>query len=108
MTKKRNRPQIRPLTFGKHRGVPLGEVPRDYLEWVLKTVAISERVEDDIRAVLMGQRQKVSNPPPIKRYREPERTSKATTPRWVPWDDSDEPGPEGEIESRLKEEDIPY
>ncbi len=109
MARKHKGPRFRPLTFGKHRGVPLDDVPHQYLEWVLKTVSISERVDEDIRGILMGRKPpRTSRPAPIVRYCEPAKTTNETTPRWVPWDDSEEPGGEGEIESRLTEADIPF
>lgn len=38
-----------PMWFGKHKGVPICRVPRDYLTWAL---AKADRVDDDQRRVL--------------------------------------------------------
>ena len=120
MKKTRNRrqvPMFKPLRFGKHKGEPLWEVPRSYLAWVLCTVDIDEAVRRDINAVLEGQRPskqrllQLSHPSVTVTgpdyYHVSSRDSGQTEPRWVPWED-EVPGAEGEIESRLKDEEIPY
>jgi hypothetical protein len=107
---------FRPLGFGMHKGKPLTEVPRDYLEWVLENCAkLAENTQLDIRAILAGHRPH-ANPTPLptkpqhksteavgREYSyNPERYATA-----APWHD-DEPGAEGAIESRLQESEIPY
>jgi len=43
------------LTFGKHSGRPLWELPRDYLKWLLdNTVIRDSKIKDILRRVLRG------------------------------------------------------
>jgi Putative quorum-sensing-regulated virulence factor len=44
------------LSFGKHRGVPLADVPRSYLEWTLaQGVLRSEALRPAVQAELVRQ-----------------------------------------------------
>jgi hypothetical protein len=45
------------LTFGKHKGKPIADVPRDYLQWALENVAsLSLEQQNAIRLVLAAER----------------------------------------------------
>jgi Putative quorum-sensing-regulated virulence factor len=45
------------LHFGKHKGKPIADVPRDYLQWSLKNVAsLSLEQRNAIRLVLTAER----------------------------------------------------
>ena len=39
------------ISFGKHRGLPWKDIPRDYLEWLVK----AENTKDDIRALAQDE-----------------------------------------------------
>ena len=43
------------MEFGKHRGKPLIEVPRDYLEWFAKRPDISFAIAKTVRDFLAGR-----------------------------------------------------
>jgi uncharacterized protein (DUF3820 family) len=34
------------MPFGRHRGVPMGELPRDYLAWLAHAEGISPRIAE--------------------------------------------------------------
>lgn len=53
------------MPFGKHRGEELGNIPRDYLLWVLDNCDnISPTLRDEIRRILGIGRPSYSPPPP--------------------------------------------
>ena len=42
-------PDVEFMSFGKHKGRPIKEIPDDYLAWVLKTVDLREPLESALR-----------------------------------------------------------
>jgi hypothetical protein len=53
MTHERHQPVS--LPFGRHRGWPLGEVPTDYLLWLLRTCKLSTGLQAAVRAELLSR-----------------------------------------------------
>jgi exodeoxyribonuclease X len=51
--------------FGKHQGVPLAEVPTDYLEWVRNNVTDDEDVQYTARATLQQRREAARSRSPV-------------------------------------------
>src|SRR5262249_31012679 len=52
------------LYFGKYKGVPLPDVPSDYLAWALRTVRLSSGIRQAIAAELASRGAVVPPPPP--------------------------------------------
>ncbi len=44
------------MTFGKHAGLHLGELPSDYLEWMVQNLTRQTNLREDARAVLAWRR----------------------------------------------------
>lgn len=102
-----------PLTFGKHKGVPLAQVPHDYLKWCLKNLpGLSDIVRSDMQFVIYGpsgkrakkNKKNRQHQQPSSEYRTGShyRPSKSTE---VPFDYE---GGEGKIEAALQPSDIPF
>jgi hypothetical protein len=54
------------LQFGRHRGVPLAEVPLAYLEWVLREVKSATRIPGTLRIAITDEvRRRGGAPPPV-------------------------------------------
>lgn len=48
-----NRPrQIQHMPFGKHQGVPLKKVPRDYLQWLVSSGSLGKPENQELKATL--------------------------------------------------------
>ena len=42
------------MPFGKHKGLPLDEIPRKYLIWAMDTLDLDDQLTHDIQAVAAG------------------------------------------------------
>lgn len=51
------------MPFGKHRGTEIGEIPHDYLAWLLDNCDLSPTLERAIANVLFPPEQSVVIPP---------------------------------------------
>lgn len=79
------------LPFGKHRGVPLSQVPQAYLEWCVENIErmdVQMLLSDEMaRRVVAGTAKESSKPKKSKAKRTPEcNNDSATHYAWV--DDS--------------------
>jgi hypothetical protein len=52
------------MPFGRHKGVPLQEVPASYLEWAARTLKLSSGLRASVAAELERRGGKVPVPPP--------------------------------------------
>jgi len=53
------------VTFGKHKGKRLKEIPRGYLEWMLKENVNRDGLSDHIRETLNPQKKRVAEECPF-------------------------------------------
>ena len=43
------------MPFGKHKGKPLDEIPKDYLLWIRENITLGQHLAECIDAVLCGE-----------------------------------------------------
>jgi uncharacterized protein (DUF3820 family) len=52
---------MRTLPFGKHKGEPLDEVPKDYLIWIVDKLYSKELVKEVLEIINANEREEISD-----------------------------------------------